>query len=1632
MKRKTRGQRSRSDSAPPKPVRGSRTDQRVRATAFRASRGGAAGIKGSEYEMGLAALVCVHILAQEPLEDVVPEAIPESVFLQSGAHVDDVEVRCRGGGAIHFQSKYELTFRGGASPMAGAIDQMVREFRRWQTSPFAPLQLVVAHAKASGLAAHLASIAERFRQTTPNRAQVLRTLSRVERECLTKLEALIRHSWGRGCRWQDVGAILAQSHFWQVPVGAHGRIVIDRHGLLRHHVLQRTEDATKAASYLTTNAIRLARSQGGTDLNGLRAGLRTEVRLREPPDLRDDVQQLAIASGEHLARLERSGQLSPNVRISMRRPIVTDLAKALRIRGPGLLLVGEPGAGKSTALAQLAKKLRRRAQVVLLRTADLPGSDLVTIEQGLRLSHSLSDVLSGMPDPLPAYLLIDGLDTERDNAARGNAVRTLIEAALHQPDRWRVVATVRRYDLIHAHHWRELFRGEPVGDAATTELVHVAHVWLGEFSDADLAKLRKKVPALDLALASGDPRVHKLLRNPFNLRLFLEVLDATRTPPPVLGGRRELLRAYWNARVRQESDPPDRRRDPEAREMLLRRLATQVIQTREPERPIKEELTGAGATSTLDDLCRDGILVKSRDQTHVAFAQDLIFEYALARHFMTNEAAAFDYLMGDPGAALNYYESLSLWLESLWQHARTTFWAYALRALAGDAAGPRAPGIARILVADVILANAKSAADLHPLRAHRDPDQRALRFACEYAAADPTAIALDAWLTFIEGIAPSCTAIEGTLASRLLTRILEKRTDLSAEERRQVSQCARALIEASWLATEAQSFSAYWAQHALVLTFDADFAANEGLLLRLFAPSSTAPHRDDEIAELTHDLDRIPSPRLMDAAYRHVLRRAIEDESARLLELGRWHRDATSATENGQPVPPAPQPNRNRVGGHDEGYWLKTHAAAFLARDRVAFVRMVADAVREWDALLRPGQPEPTPAVITLRGREMRVRAIPADRIRTHTIHVIEDLIAIVGVTVSTSPEPARGQLLDALIEREAPLSIWAQIVDAAVKTHSLRAEVAPLLGQPLALKLLYMPLARLIAAWRRDMPADVASHLEAALAELGPGVERARIVIEKAFASTSGTSPPPPSASLITPDAEDDDDEFVPAIEYTTEEFDLTHLLHIPQEILRLPQNVRIRDLTREAMRLHVELAGARRDPLSDGELADAAHAKLLELRRVIDDAAVDPTLRTRAWSALSTAASDCVRLGDRRLALVVMEASRSREALPWATGSSGTDLLNRGPAFPRAEAVPGLIALARGGDTDAIDRLDRLARDDEPSVRYRIAWDLNLLADLPPQICWPIAERLVADEHLHVAGTAIAHFHPFYGLDRQRGIRIAHDAYYRMQQVTDDPPPQQGLTAALGQLAFYELTTGDETAKSVSNHAIASLETNGPALQQVMHSYRPWLTIAGGAGDQEVRQRTVDLFRRIALGAVLALQHDIAEGSAPNAPQRSERPRSAQLLEAVALQLSFAIDAENDETVPATSALRLYSEAGRLLVEIGTAGVVSASEKILEILDRILELLSRVADGVVNVAEPLVLRQFLEITLSALSNGWGSQYWMLDAVERTLRRCIAERDEALSDSATVETINAIVNRLLDYGWPQAYLLARDLGLSR
>lgn len=800
--------------------------------------GGAATSAGIRFQQQLGALFSSWILAGDRFDDSfrLGAAAPEWVRFETEAPVDDLLVKTTHGGYVAVQAKTTVNLSEDLnSPLGKAIVQFVRHW------------FVARHGDSS---------MEWNRPLDPARDRLVLAVS-------PKASAQVREDLPAALRLvsQPGGGLLniSQQRAYQVFSGLAERawanvtrspvddrllseltqlVVVftfddDRGDALASGALVKAfgpdVDTTTAFTALSDLSGQLMKDRGGGNLITWRQLLaRRGFALGAPPAYRADIEALkrhskriaeALGSYEHI-------EVAGGAPLTLRRDCQAAVEAAVR-NGP-LLIIGEPGAGKSGVLNALARKLSDEGTDVLELAVDRYSVEsLEGLSRELSLQHPLLDVLKAWDGPEPAYLVIDALDATRGSRGEG-VFRSLIERVLELKGRWTVVASIRSFDLRMGQIFRALFKGKPPeASLANSSFPGVQHIQVPPWSEAEFEKLLQQSPALAVCLERAPARLRDLAMVPFNTRLLSELISSGALKDlDAVSSQVDLLRLYWDHRV-------------DGHGLRASRSLSQVVQLMVEARALRApRLKAAGDDpAMIEILCKEGVLVVVDSERWVQFRHHLLFDYAAARLALEPNdivSGAFRFTKAD-NLGMMLSPALGFVLREIWESEtdRARFW-IALGALINDEDGdPIIRSAAGRLGAEFPIA-AQDCLWLGDLTI--SGDESAPKTLSHVIGAlivrleDELQVTLEPWAYLAERLATAPAAAAGTLRI-LLHSLIERKKN---EAFRPMLGCAARELLAHGLAQPEPGFLVQAAINFVIDTYSTNIEASRDLLARLF------------------------------------------------------------------------------------------------------------------------------------------------------------------------------------------------------------------------------------------------------------------------------------------------------------------------------------------------------------------------------------------------------------------------------------------------------------------------------------------------------------------------------------------------------------------------------------------------------------------------------------------------------------------------------------------------------------------------------------------------------------------------------------------------------------------------------
>jgi hypothetical protein len=857
------------------------------------SSGGVAAQIGIGYQNRTAAWMCVRILAERdvtPMWRLHTNITFDYIRCETGQPVDDILVGTSEGGHAFVNVKHTVTkSRGVDSALGSAIDQFVRQFLSYRGNVKGQLPwerqldlkvdrlvLVTSSKSSTPIKQHLPRVLLQLRDLPRNGRIDAAPTNQEEEEILTVVRGHIARVWrdstGQDLAEEDELELLKLLWVETLDVEEDKAGEREAKDLLRAVVLNDPAQADAAWNALITACDGYASRQGGADRLLLHQHLLTAgIRVKAPSSYRKDIAQLRAQSEQTLRALQELSTIHVGEReVKIQRPSTEGLRSAAE--RTSVVVVGEPGAGKSGAMHDLAAALLREDKDVIFLAVDrLEARSLNALRQELNLEHDLLEVLKNWQDEGPAFLVMDALDAARSEAS-AQTFYDLISLTLQLPQRWHVVASIRRFDLRHHTRLQHLFEGRPPTEYSAAEFNNLIHFNVPLLSLEEWLQIPSQSPELAKLIAAAGENLRLLLRVPFNLRLGGELLGSGVTVESLTPIQTQigLLDRYWQERVVGKDYESD------AREAVLLRVVEAMVSAHAL-RVSRRDVADPSLSRALNQVLSAHVLIEWESQTGTVVDRSVL---TFAHHVLFDYAAAYLLLRGTPQSLIQRLESdtdlvlavrpsIVMHFQYLWLLDSASFWETYLLLLRSE----QIPEIGKLVGASVgveFMREIESFAPLMRVLSSEDVRQRELgEKAYRHVTGGLLVLAAPISITsVIGGTAPpwlelldQCTAtmsLSLAYSTRPVLWTVCGRSELFTDsQRHHAGRIARRLLEFALAQEPRDATMVIAGLETVSRTFESDPAASAALLRRCLEPQHVLAHGHEELLRLAHEVERL-------------------------------------------------------------------------------------------------------------------------------------------------------------------------------------------------------------------------------------------------------------------------------------------------------------------------------------------------------------------------------------------------------------------------------------------------------------------------------------------------------------------------------------------------------------------------------------------------------------------------------------------------------------------------------------------------------------------------------------------------------------------------------------------------------
>lgn len=1631
--------------------------------------GGSASASGARYENLVVAWYASRSIAKIPgstLLGLPPDVAITSVRCQTEAPVDDILAETSAGGFIFIQCKRRLSLSSGVdASFTAAINQFVLQWivcsQRGEDRPWArPLEahrdrLVLATSAESSavLRVQLPKLLQRIRDN-PNlsleRAGESAAESQVAQQVISVIEGAFHNRLGRPTTTDELSDFVRLLWIQTLDVEDDRTDARASQETLASLVVDDPAQATMAWSVLTQMASRFAVQRTGGSTATFRSELSAAgVSLKSHREFATDIDALRSWTKAKL------GQVSAYTRLVANDPASTiprRVSGALREAvDQSYLVTGEPGAGKSGVIYELAEDLLRDGHdVVFLPVDRLPVSGGAQLVDELRIRHALHEVLENWEGKSNAYLIIDALDAAR-NFGTQVVFRELITSALGLSGRWRVVASVRKYDLRFGVEWRNLFSGAPPSlEFSDTEFGRVRHVAIPILSDDEISAAASRHKSLGTFLSHASNTLFDLLRTVFNLHLLAQLLEdgATASSLSAISTQLELLDRWWDYRI-QRSDHKHDVRERILSDLLEVMLAGRSLQV--ARRELREnrviDLEGLADLEAHGVLRTTDVVGLTSGGDRIQFAHHILFDYAVARIPFgrgSDPSLITDRLARDRDLALVLRPSLHLVCQDTWGlgRSRDLFWALSFALSRHDGV----PEVAKLAAPMVAAEQALILDDLKPLLARlpigstKVNEQSARDFlnhllgallVLSASGSDLAGAGSGPWPELVAATSDSSDRSLMFGVRTLLWKLCERPAQWTSDQRNYIGRAARNLLSFVWSPNNYDGNLVVNALDAVLKTFDTDVRASRSLIEQAMAPEHMANYAYIELSWIARGVNSIAAsdPDLVAALYAAAF--GFREKSDEKTSMGQSQI--------------LPLSSNRRQDFEMSWYQLSEAFPSFIASHPREGIRALSRAIDGY--LNRERQNDGTETQFSFRNRDLKLKADHSYSWRQFKHY--RDALTLLPLfdswldSLASAPQPADSfaDAIDLIADENSLAGIWAGAVAASSRHPAyFGPAIADLLAVPDILQSLELThdVGTALPKIYRYLSQAQRSAIEAAI--LGLGGDRGK----RAKNILLGTLP---TELIATDDARSakKDAEQAKAIQPNRRPVEFSSFSGVYDSRAYLRDEgvdvestaattlLRLEDSVKDFSATHLNA-----NPSPDQILGMWPHLDALwkEFRHL--DGVGDTKLSEHALSVAAEVASRAARVDLSREDLTPVRQG-VREILRRAACGVYPEVhanieeqfnnsISWGSPSARIEAAQGLLSLLwYHQDSDIRDDLRRLLHDPVAAVRWHIVHRSFLLVKTDPDFVWDVASYIQNEEDNRgvVAGFLGEVLPRLVSVDRDRAIGLAEEMLARF--LKDE---REGADKCLEYVLslFWDLYIweNDQRASKAVFASLSDMPGYEDQLQTLIGRQRGTLTSGTLENDADsahaARGRAFKMFEIVANQAheaaslLLEKYKDQPFDGWPEA-EKDEIRRRFSVLDLIARECYFASGAygggdypNRADRSPNSVQIRFYYEARPLFDLLSNVLAAPVAHHLIETLEFF-----------IPVAPGDVFRLVAKSIRTAEKGGYTLEHAGSGLFVRIVERYLADHRDVFSDDTLRNDLLDSLDAFVRAGWPDA-----------
>lgn len=384
---------------------------------------------------------------------------------------------------------------------------------------------------------------------------------------------------------------------------------------------------------------------------------------------------------------------------------IEDFAKS----GHGLV-IGQAGIGKSYTLKEMYSSLVRKGIPAILISIDdfvAANDDEIKkelfIDDNLDLMGKINKEFGKLNSSEKGIVIFDSFDSARNEEVKERFLKIIKNLIKQSNSKINVLVSIRTFDAEKSQKLLDMFPQNDCESNSSKEFSNKCRSFIiNELDEEDIKNVFIQLKIDQDIIPCISSELIKVLKIPFFLWIFEKTYEkiSDRNRISSINSEVQLLEEFWNQRINGDNR--------ESLEYVLLSIVKNLVDKKTLSVG-KSEVFRPEIQNIWNELFSSSIL-KNTDMygSKIAFAHNILFDYAVSRLLLTNEVNSFlDFIIKDKTRVIFLRPSIFYFLNKIWYENKELFWKLLFLIIENK----EIPSLTKFYPIQIIIINAKTIDD---------------------------------------------------------------------------------------------------------------------------------------------------------------------------------------------------------------------------------------------------------------------------------------------------------------------------------------------------------------------------------------------------------------------------------------------------------------------------------------------------------------------------------------------------------------------------------------------------------------------------------------------------------------------------------------------------------------------------------------------------------------------------------------------------------------------------------------------------------------------------------------------------------------------------------------------------------